>query len=113
MTHPPPSDHLLDPVADRDHALGDERASITVVVYGDYECPFTRLAHSGVLRARAALGGDVRYVFRHFPLRDVHPHAQHAAEAAEAAGAQGWFWDMHDRLFRYQHALSDPDLVAH
>jgi protein-disulfide isomerase len=111
LTTPP--DHLVHPVSARDHALGRSDAALTVVVYGDYECPHTRLVHSGLVRARATFGDGMRYVYRHYPLRHIHPHAQHAAEAAEAAGAQGRFWAMHDWLFHHQDALADADLAAH
>jgi protein-disulfide isomerase len=113
MSEQHPRATLLDAVSERDHALGPAGAAITAVVYGDYECPYTRLAHTALLRARTALGDELRYVYRHLPLRAIHPHAQQAAEAAEAAAAQGRFWEMHDRLFRHQNALDLPSLAAH
>jgi protein-disulfide isomerase len=104
---------LTVPVSERDHADGPADAPATLVVYGDYECPYTRAAHVAIRRVQPRLGGAMRYVYRHFPLRAIHPHAQHAAEAAEAAHGAGQFWAMHDRLFRDQDALTDADLARH
>lgn len=81
----------------------------TLLIYGDYECPYTRLAYRSV-RFLEADGVPFRFVFRHFPLVEIHPHALAAAEASEAAAAQGWFWPMHDLLFRRQKALERADL---
>jgi len=106
-------DELLTPVSGRDHVMGPDDAPAMLLVYGDYECPYTRQVQLAVERLRPRLGGAMRYVFRHFPLRSIHPHAQHAAEAAEAAHAQGRFWPMHERLFRHQDALDDASLLAH
>ncbi|MEU1369208.1 Na+/H+ antiporter NhaA [Streptomyces sp. NPDC005803] len=89
---------------DRDHVRGPRDATVTVVEYGDYECPHCGQAE-GVVRELLGDWGDVRYVWRHLPLTDVHGHAQLAAEAAEAAAAQGRYWDMHDLLFRHQGEL--------
>jgi protein-disulfide isomerase len=86
---------------------------VTLVEYGDFECPHCGAAHPVVTALLERLGRRVRFVFRHFPLTMVHPHAQHAAEAAEAAGAQGRFWEMHDVLFENQELLSDRDLQSH
>jgi Na+/H+ antiporter NhaA len=109
------SEQLLDLSApvdpDRDHIRGPARASVTVVEYGDFECPYCGLAEP-VVRDLLA-DADLRYVFRHLPLADVHPRAQLAAEAAEAAGAQGAFWQMHDLLFAHQDALKPTDLVGY
>jgi Na+/H+ antiporter NhaA len=96
----------------RDHLRGPEKSPVTVVEYGDFECPFCGQAEPAV-RGLLRDFGDVRYVWRHLPLNDVHPHAQLAAEAAEAAGKQDAFWEMHDRLFDHQDALTARDLVAH
>jgi Na+/H+ antiporter NhaA len=96
----------------RDHLRGPEKSPVTVVEYGDFECPFCGQAEPAV-RGLLRDFGDVRYVWRHLPLNDVHPHAQLAAEAAEAAGKQGAFWEMHDRLFDHQGALTARDLIAH
>jgi len=105
----------LDPPVDpeRDHIRGRVDAPLTLVEYGDFECPFCGRA-TGVLRElRERFGDDGRYVFRHLPLTDVHPYAQLAAEAAEAAGAQGRFWEMHDLLFEHQDQLEPEDLVGY
>jgi protein-disulfide isomerase len=98
------------PVSRRDHAQGPEEAPVTLVEYGDYECPYCGRAHPIVKRVQERLGDALRFVFRNFSLREIHPHAQHAAEAAEAAAAQGRFWEMHDYIFEHQRALSDRDL---
>src|SRR5213079_183920 len=84
----------------------------TLVEYGDFECPYCGQAEA-VVRELLADFGDVRYVWRHLPLSDVHPEAQQAAEAAEAAAEQGRFWEMHDLLLDHQDALRLPDLVAY
>jgi Na+/H+ antiporter NhaA len=96
----------------RDHIRGPDRAIVTIVEYGDFECPYCGQAEP-VLRELLAGHGDVRYVWRHLPLNDVHPHAQLAAEAAEDAAEQGAFWTMHDLLLRHQDALQMPDLVRY
>ena len=96
----------------RDHIRGPEAAPVTVVEYGDFECPFCGLAEPAIRELLAGFG-DVRYVWRHLPLTDVHPHAQLAAEAAEAAAAQKAFWEMHDILLRHQDALRPSDLVGY
>jgi len=96
----------------RDHLRGPEQAPVTVVEYGDFECPYCGQAEPAVRRLLRDFG-DVRYVWRHLPLNDVHPQAQLAAEATEAAARQGAFWDMHDRLFDHQDALSARDLIGH
>jgi protein-disulfide isomerase len=83
---------------------------VTLVEYGDFECPHCGRAHPIVKEIQRRLGSELRFVFRHFPLAQIHPHAEHAAEAAEAAGAQGEFWEMHDVLFENQTALADPSL---
>ena len=101
------------PVSDRDHILGPETATVTLVEYGDYECPYCGLAHPIVKELLRRFGDQLRFVFRHFPLIQVHPHAEHAAQAAEAAGRQGKFWEMHDYLFEHQDALDDANLVLY
>ncbi len=93
---------------DRDHIRGPMSAPVTVVEYGDFECPYCGRAEPSV-RALLADFGDVRYVWRHLPLTDVHPHAQLAAEATEAAAAQDSFWEMHDLLLDHQDALKPPE----
>jgi protein-disulfide isomerase len=104
---------LTPPVSADDHSSGPEDAPVTLVEYGDYECPHCGAAHPVVQEVRRILGPNLRFVFRHFPLQQIHPHAKRAAEAAEAAGAQGKFWEMHDLLFENQDALEDADLVRY
>lgn len=101
---------LAVPVSERDHAQGPGTAAVTLVQYGDYECPYTRLSTHVVQAIQPQLGERLRFVFRNFPLIEIHPHALHAALAAEAADAQGNFWAMHDDIFHHQHALEDADL---
>jgi protein-disulfide isomerase len=99
---------LVPEVADaRDHVRG--AGGSTLLVFGDYECPYTRAAYRSVQSLEAA-GVPFRFAFRHFPLVEIHPHALAAAEASEAAAAQGRFWPMHDLLFRRQKALERGDL---
>ena len=93
------------PMSRRDHVQGTSDAVVTLVKYGDYECSRCAAAYMMVKDAQRLLGSQLRFVFRHFPLREVHPRAQYAAEAAEAASAQGRFWEMHEILFEHQHAL--------
>ena len=97
----------------RDHIRGPVNAPVTLVEYGDYECPYCAAAHPIVNATLAQAGGVVRFVFRHFPLTTIHPHAEMAAEAAEAADAQGRFWDMHDTLYANQQQLDGPALLAY
>jgi protein-disulfide isomerase len=97
---------------ERDHVRGPLEAPVTVVEYGDFECPYCGQAEP-VVRELLRDFGDVRYVWRHLPLSDVHPNAQLAAEAAEAAANQGAFWEMHDLLFEHQDALSADDLMSY
>jgi protein-disulfide isomerase len=94
-----------------DHVRGARVAPLTLVEYGDYECPYCGAAHPVVEDVRAELGDTLRFVFRHFPLTTVHPHALPAAEAAEAAGAQGRFWPMHDLLYDDQRDLEVTALI--
>jgi protein-disulfide isomerase len=94
----------------REHVQGPLHAPIQLVVYGDYECRESAAVHQLIKEAQRELGAGLRFVFRNFPMRSLHPRAQRAAEAAEAAGAQGRFWEMHDLLFAHQHALSDRQL---
>jgi Na+/H+ antiporter NhaA len=97
----------------RDHLLGPATAPLTLVEYGDFECPFCARATGVAKEVREHFGDDLRYVFRHLPLPDVHPHAELAAAAAEAAGAQGRFWPMHDLLFAHQDQLEVEDLAGY
>ena len=93
------------PVGARDHVQGGEDAPCTLVEYGDYECPHCGHAHPIVKRVQKHFGKKLRFVFRNFPLAEMHPHAESAAESAEFAGAQGKFWEMHDALFENQEQL--------
>jgi protein-disulfide isomerase len=97
---------------ERDHLRGPSEAPVTVVEYGDFECPYCGRAEP-IVRELLADFGDVRYVWRHLPLSDVHPHAQLAAEASEAAADQGAFWEMHDLLLDHQDDLRPQDLVTY
>jgi diadenylate cyclase len=98
------------PVGDRDHVRGAATAPVTLVEYGDFECPYCGRMYPVVKELRKRAGDRLRVVFRHFPLDSVHPHARRAAEAAEAAAAQGRFWEMHDLLFENQDDLDDEAL---
>ncbi|MEO8755796.1 MAG: DsbA family protein [Casimicrobiaceae bacterium] len=101
---------LAVPVNKLDHTQGPERAPVTVVEYGDFECPSCKVAFPAVKLLIATFGVAVRFAYRHFPLEQVHPHAELAAEAAETAGAQGKFWPMHDLLFENQQHLKANSL---
>jgi Na+/H+ antiporter NhaA len=96
--------------ADRDHVRGPEDAPVTLLEYGDYECPYCGQAEEAIRAVLVEFGDDLRYAWRHLPLNDVHEHAQLAAEAAEAAAAQGAFWPMHDLLLSHQDELTGRDL---
>jgi protein-disulfide isomerase len=98
------------PVAPADHILGDEKAIVTLVEYGDYQCPHCGHAHPIVKKLRKYFGKQLRFVFRNFPLTEIHPLAEPAAEAAEFAGAAGSFWQMHDGIFENQPRLTLPFL---
>ncbi|MEO7189636.1 MAG: DsbA family protein [Vicinamibacterales bacterium] len=100
-------------VTERDHAQGPGDASVTLVEYGDFECPHCGRAHPVIQEIQRRLGEQLRFVFRHFPLGEMHRHAQHAAEASEAASSQGHFWEMHDALFEHQQALGDRQLAEY
>jgi Na+/H+ antiporter NhaA len=104
-------DDDVDP--EHDHIRGHHDAPVTLVEYGDFECPYCGQAEPIVRELLAENDDDLRYVFRHLPLSDVHPHAQMAAEAAEAAGAQGRFWEMHDALLAHQDELNPRDLYRY
>jgi Na+/H+ antiporter NhaA len=105
---------LVDDVdGERDHVRGPEDAPVTLVEYGDFECPYCGQAERTIRELLASHGDDVRYVWRHLPLNDVHPDAQLAAEASEAAAAQGKFWDMYDTLLSHQDDLSPRDLLRY
>lgn len=104
---------LTAPVAARDHVTGPASAPVTLVEYGDFECPSCRKAWPMVKELQRRLGDKLRFVFRNFPLTKLHPNAERAAEAAEAAAAQGAYWQMHDRLFERQFALEDDNLIEY
>jgi protein-disulfide isomerase len=101
---------LLLPLNSADHVLGPASATVTVIEYGDFECPYCRAAYPAVKILLKRFQDRVRFVFRHFPVVEMHPHAERAAESAETAGAQGRFWQMHDLLFENQQHLSDEYL---
>lgn len=106
--------NLTPPVGDGDHVQGNAKAAVTLVEYGDYECPYCGQAYPIVKRIQERFGQKVRFVFRNFPLAEAHPHALHAAEAAEAVAAHGGpaaFWAMHDLLYEHQHSLGDAALA--
>jgi protein-disulfide isomerase len=104
---------LTPPVSAHDHVAGPDDAPVTLVEYGDYECPYCGMAYPIVKVAQRELGTQLRFVFRNFPLAETHPHARRAAQAAEAAAAQGKFWAMHDMIFEHQSALEDADLLRY
>jgi protein-disulfide isomerase len=104
---------LTVPVSGRDHVEGPADAAVTLVEYGDYECPYCGAAYPILKEIQARMGERLRFVFRNFPITTSHPHAERAAEAAEAAGAQGKFWPMHDLLYENQRRLLDQDLRAY
>jgi protein-disulfide isomerase len=104
---------LVMPVSDRDHIRGSSSAKVTLVEYGDYECPHCGRAFHVVKELERIFGDSLRVVFRNFPLSTIHEHAEAAAEAAEAAGAQNKFWEMHGLLFQNQSALTRNDLVSY
>jgi len=102
---------LAVPVNEKDHAQGPASAPVTLVEYGDYECPYCGNAYPVVKRLKEEMGDRLRFVFRNFPLNTIHAHAGVAAQAAEAAAAQGKFWPMHDLLYEHQQDLGGADLL--
>ena len=98
---------------ERDHAQGPPDAAVTLVQYGDYECPYSGRAYPIIKEVQARMGDSLRFVYRNFPITPAHPHAQQAAEAAEAAATQDRFWEMHDLLFENQRHLRDEALRAY
>lgn len=104
---------LAIPVGSQDHIQGQARAAVTLVEYGDYECPYCGEAYPVLKAVQRAMGDQLRFVFRNFPLAELHPHAVRAAEFAEAAAGQGKFWQAHDLLYENQTALRDADLYAY
>jgi protein-disulfide isomerase len=105
---------LTMPVSDdRDHIQGPAEAAVTLIEYGDYECPYCGAAYPIVKEVQARMAERLRFVFRNFPISTAHPHAELAAEAAEAAATQGSFWEMHDLLYENQQRLRDEDLRSY
>src|SRR6188768_4508690 len=102
--------HLTTPVSEQDHSQGPASAPVTLLEYGDYECPYCGAAYPIVKELQARMGDRLRFVFRNFPISTSHPHAEQAAEAAEAGAAQGRFWEMHDLLYEHQQHLEARDL---
>ncbi|MFC3356979.1 MULTISPECIES: DsbA family protein [Sphingobacterium] len=98
-------------VSEADHILGNGQADLTIVEYGDYQCPHCGKAHPVIKEMMAELGSQIRFVFRNFPLSEMHPYAKSAALAAEAAALQGKFWEMHDAIFENQNSLNDQWLL--
>ncbi|MGC2034320.1 MAG: thioredoxin domain-containing protein [Thermoplasmata archaeon] len=113
MTSESDSPRLTPSVGPRDHSQGPAEAPVTLVQYGDFQCPYCGEAYGIVKGIQKQLGARLRFVFRNFPLTNVHPYAALAAEAAEASGAQGKFWEMHDLLYEHQSALTEPDLLRY
>jgi protein-disulfide isomerase len=110
------SQRLAPAVTERDHALGDASAPVTLIEYGDFECPYCGAAYPILKRVQERMGDRLRFVFRHFPIAESHPHAEHAAEAAESVVAQegdGAFWIMHDLMFEHQRDLDDARLARY
>ena len=107
------SDALEPPLDRDDHVVGPPDASLELVMYGDFQCPYCAAAQSILARVRSRLDGRLRFAFRHMPVVERHPDAQSAAEASEAAAAQGAFWPYHDALYAARGQLAIPDLVRH
>lgn len=103
---------LTPPVSQNDHIEGPANAAVTLVEYGDYECPYCGEVEPWIKQIQQQMGDQLRFVFRNFPLSQ-HPYAEIAAESAEAAGAQGKFWEMHDLLYQHQDALEPQDLMRY
>lgn len=107
---------LAPAVSDQDHVLGDDSTLVTLIEYGDFECPFCGAAYPVLKRVQERLSNRLRFVFRHFPIAQSHPHAEHAAEAAESVAVQagdGAFWIMHNLMFEHQSALDDASLARY
>ncbi|SEE89881.1 Protein-disulfide isomerase [Burkholderia sp. WP9] len=105
--------HLSAPVGSLDHIEGAFGAPVTLIEYGDFECPYCGAMYGVIKAVQQAMGPQLRFVFRHFPLTDMHAHALHAAQFSEAAATQGKFWEAHDILYENQTALSDTDLARY
>jgi protein-disulfide isomerase len=106
------SDRLTPPLGPGDHVDGPPDASLELVMYGDFQCPFCTAAQPILARVRDRLGAELRFAYRHFPLRTVHPGAERAAQASEAAAAQGAFWPMHDALYGLRGKLGLEDIAG-
>lgn len=104
---------LAMPVTAVDHAIGPATAPVTLVEYGDYECPYTRAAYLSINELIESYGNTLRFVYRHFPISFLHSHAETAAEASEAAGAEGKFWEMHSVLLMNQDSLDPESLISY
>ena len=105
--------HLSIPVGPDDHSRGPLDAKLTVVEYGDYQCPYCGQAYPIVEQLLSTFDGSMRLIFRNLPLADMHPHAEAAAEMAEAVALQGKFWDIHDALYENQRDLSDASILRY
>jgi formate-nitrite transporter family protein len=110
-----PQDAELDflPLREGDHICGSDDALVTLMEFGDYECEGCGIAYGIIRQMEQEFGDKLRFVFRHYPYARLHPHAELAAQAAEAAAAQGKFWEMHDILFKHQHALERENLLSY
>ena len=104
---------LIIPFNQQDHAIGPSDAPVTLVEYGDYQCPYCGEAYPVIKQMQRLMGDQQRFVFRNFPIAELHPHAVRAAEFAETAAAPGKFWQAHDLLYENQSALGDADLMAY
>ena len=100
-------------ITNKDHIQGLQSAAIELIEYGDYECSYCGEAFPVIKEIQKELGKDLKFIFRNFPLVDMHPHALHAAIAAEVAGGYGKFWEMHDLLYENQESLEDRDLLEY
>lgn len=107
------STYLTPPIGPHDHTTGPPDAPYQLLEYGDYECPYCGAAHPIVKAIQRRMGDSLLFAYRHFPLTQIHPHAEHAAEMAEAAAEQNRFWAMHDMLYMNQHALDDASLIGY
>jgi len=101
----------VDEIGKEEHVRGPQDAALTLIEYGDFQCPYCARAHFALAELSDEIG-DIRLVYRHLPLSDLHPLAELAAEAAEAAASQGKFWEMHDALFEQQNQIADPQDLA-
>ncbi len=113
MGSTPRGPHLTVPVSARDHIQGADNATVTLVEYGDYQCPFCGRAYPLVKAIQKKMGAKLRFVFRNFPLNNIHPNAEDAAETAESAAVDGKFWEMHDVIFENQGELEIDNLLVY